>query len=157
MMKHIVWIVLSCMTFTEISLYAQQTEAIVQTTGNLTVIVSNLKNNSGKIRIALSDSKENYETKGAEPFRRIVSAITDHSVKVVFEDLPFGEYAVKLIHDENGNGELDMNFLGLIKEDYAFSNNARGMFGPPKYEKAKFEFKEDTIITITLSQEKDSE
>jgi uncharacterized protein (DUF2141 family) len=58
-----------------------------------------------------------------------------------------------LFHDANENGELDTNFLGLPKEAYAFSNNAKVTFGPPKFEKAMFEFKEDLTITIAMSEE----
>ena len=121
--------------------------------GDLTIVVIGLKNNDGLVRIAVSNSKENYETKGAEPFRRSIVDIQNRSLKVVFRDLPSGEYAVKLIHDENGNGKMDTNFLGIPNEDYAFSNNARGTFGPPDYEKAKFELNGDLVITITVSED----
>jgi len=57
---------------------------------------------------------------------------------VVFEDLPFGEYAVSLMHDENRNGKIDTNFLGIPKEGYGASNDAKAVLGPPKYADARF-------------------
>ena len=57
---------------------------------------------------------------------------------------------MKLFHDENENGELDTGFLGIPKEDYAFSNNASGVFGPPSYDKAKFELTADLTVEISF-------
>ena len=68
-----------------------------------------------------------------------------------FPDIAAVEYAIKLFHDENGNGIHDKNFLGIPEEDYAFSNNARGMMEPPVYEKAGFEIKNNLTITIDIS------
>ena len=150
-MKHIGWLLAAYLLLVVTPLSAQQAEKSDQITGDLTVNVSGLKNNNGKVIIAVSDSKENYETKGAEPFRRIVSTITNLRAEVVFKYLPLGEYAIKVSHDENGNGELDTNFLGIPKEDYAFSNNAGGWFGPPNYKKAKFKFSKNMAIKITIS------
>jgi len=39
-------------------------------------------------------------------------------------------------HDENENGELDRNVIGIPKERYGYSNNARGLTGPPSFEEA---------------------
>lgn len=54
-------------------------------------------------------------------------------VTLSFDDLESGEYAVMLYHDENGNGELDKNLLGLPLEGFGFSNAAKASFGPPKF------------------------
>lgn len=59
-------------------------------------------------------------------------------VAVTFKDLPEGEYAVSLFVDENGNGKLDSNTIGIPIEPYAFSNDAAGNFGPPTFEQSKF-------------------
>jgi uncharacterized protein (DUF2141 family) len=121
--------------------------------GDLTIVVIGLESSDGVVRIAISNSKENYETKNAEPFRRKIVDIQKRRAKARFRDLPSGEYAVKLIHDENSNGKMDTNFLGIPKEDYAFSNNARGTFGPPDYEKAKFDLNGNLAITIRVSED----
>jgi uncharacterized protein (DUF2141 family) len=89
--------------------------------------------------IALFNSEENY-TENGNKFRRTKSVISDSKVEWIIEDLPYGEYAIKLYHDENENGKMDRNMMGIPKEDYAFSNNAKGSFGPADYEDAKFEF-----------------
>lgn len=54
-----------------------------------------------------------------------------------FADLPSGDYAIALIHDENGNGRLD-TFAGVPREGVGFSRNPRLMFGPPRFAAARF-------------------
>ena len=49
-----------------------------------------------------------------------------------FADLAAGDYAVLVFHDENGNGRLDLNFLGIPREPLGFSNRYRGK-GPPVF------------------------
>jgi uncharacterized protein (DUF2141 family) len=52
---------------------------------------------------------------------------------VVFTHLRPGRYAVIVLHDENGNGGLDRNLLGVPVEAYGFSNGAEGFLGPPSF------------------------
>jgi uncharacterized protein (DUF2141 family) len=55
------------------------------------------------------------------------------------------------MHDRNGNGELDTNFVGIPKEPWAFSNNASGVLGPAKWQQAKFELAGETVLNIRMS------
>ena len=71
----------------------------------------------------------------------------------VFKVLPPGEYAVAAFHDADGNGDLNTSLLGLPTEGYGFSNDARGLFGPPGFDAAAFaiEAGEDRpTVTVTL-------
>ena len=107
-------------------------------TGDLKVIITGFENDKGKAMVALSNSRENYDAM-EEPFKGAMVEINNNQVEVVFKDLPLGEYAVKVFHDENDDQELDTNFLGMPTENYGFSNNARGSFGPASWQDAKFE------------------
>jgi uncharacterized protein (DUF2141 family) len=60
------------------------------------------------------------------------------SAETTFRDLPYGTYAVAVLHDENGNGKMDKNFMGIPKEGYGASNNPRKRMGPPGFDEAKF-------------------
>ena len=55
---------------------------------------------------------------------------------VTVKDIPAGTWAVLAYQDENGNGELDRNLIGIPKEPYGFSRDARSKFGPPGFEDA---------------------
>ena len=54
----------------------------------------------------------------------------------VLRDLPPGRYAVSAFHDENDNGELDTNLVGIPSEGYGFANDPGAVFGPPDFEAA---------------------
>lgn len=111
--------------------------------GNLTVIVEGIETNDGQVLIALNNSEENYENK-KQAFRGITVNIIDLKATFTFENLPYGIYAIKTYHDQNSNRELDTNFMGMPIENYGFSNNARGTFGPASWEDAKFRFEVQT-------------
>ena len=64
--------------------------------------------------------------------------------------LPYGEYAISLFVDFNGNKKLDKNFLGIPKEQYGFSNNVMGKMSPPTFDQAKFAIAGPTTQNIKL-------
>jgi uncharacterized protein (DUF2141 family) len=86
---------------------------------------------------------------GAEGWLRRPLAVARHeaagqqggALRLVLRDVPEGVVGVSVIHDLNGNGRLDMNAMGIPQEPTAFSNNAIGQFGPPRFEQASFELK----------------
>ncbi|GAA4815889.1 DUF2141 domain-containing protein [Litoribaculum gwangyangense] len=110
---------------------------------NVTVNVSNLNSNDGKVFIAIYDSKDSFLNKG---FKSYVTKIENYSCSLTFENIPSGNYAISLYHDENDNNKMDSNFMGIPKEDYGCSNNAKGFMGPPKWEDAKFEINNKPVI-----------
>ena len=66
---------------------------------------------------------------------------------VTVDGMPTGSWAVLSYQDENDNGKLDRNVLGIPKEPYAFSRDARGRFGPPSFEDAAFELRDEKAVT----------
>lgn len=100
----------------------------------LEVTVKNIKGKKGSIMIGLFTTEQDFMKKAV--YGKIVKP-AGNEVTVVFDNLPSGDYAVSVIHDENGNGTLDTNALGIPKEGFAFGNNAMGNFGPPAFSQAK--------------------
>ena len=117
--------------------------------GTLIVIIEGLTSDLGTVRVALSDSEENYYDY-PNPTIGISVPIQRGIALWRFERLAHGSYALKAFHDEDGDGELDTNFLGIPVEDYGFSNNASGLFGPPSWDAASFQFYADTL-TVRIS------
>lgn len=66
------------------------------------------------------------------------------SALCVFEKVPIGTLGISAFHDENSNGKLDTNFVGMPTEDYCASREARGTFGPPSFDDAKFAYRGGT-------------
>ena len=113
------------------------------TPNEITVIVSNLNSNKGKVFVALYNSESNFLKK---QIKGNISDIDNNSCTVTFKDIPNGIYAISLFHDVNSNNKMDTNFLGIPKEDYGCSNNAKGFMGPPKWKDAKFQINNKSII-----------
>lgn len=113
----------------------------------LTVAVSGLKNNTGIVKVGLYNSDGTFLK---TTYKSLTSEIKNNEVVVTFDNLPAGEYAISTYHDENNNGKLDRNAMGVPSEAYAASNNAKGFMGPPSYKDAKFLIDKDSKIEITL-------
>jgi uncharacterized protein (DUF2141 family) len=106
--------------------------------GTLHLKIVQLRNDNGRVNVSLYRSKEGYPGDPDKAYRKVEVQIKEGTCEVVFEDLPLGEYAVSLMHDENRNGKIDTSFLGIPKEGYGASNDAKAVLGPPKYNDARF-------------------
>ena len=125
----------------------QLSDSLFKNTVNIKVNF-NVKKNSGKIALMLVNSEENYIKR--QPIKAAKSNVVDGRVSVMFYSISKGNYAVMAYHDVNNNGKLDTNFLGIPSEPFAFSNNAKGFMGAPKFEKAKFIVDSDTVIDLDI-------
>lgn len=128
---------------------AMSITAPMASASSLTVTLEDIKKTKGEVRIALFDA-EGYE--GGEPVAGMVVPIIAETATVTFEDLTPGEYGIKMFHDVDSNGDMNTNPFGMPTEPYAFSNNAKGRFGPAKWDDAKFEIgAEDAAQTISIN------
>ena len=128
------------------SIFPQEADSL-NGTGKLTVIIKGFESDEGNCRFALDNSKEVYEREDSVWIGKVLP-IQNKEVVVVIDSLKYGEYAVKVYQDKNINEELDTNILGIPTENYGFSNNASGWFGPPSWDKAKFIFNKPEIIIL---------
>ena len=115
----------------------------------LTVLINGLEPAAGTVEVSLFNSEEDFLK---HPLLQ-QSASVDGQEQLVFRfsGLLDGEYAVVVVHDENGNGLLDTGFLGFGGESYGYSNNAVGWFTRPSFSQAGFMVgAEDLEITIDL-------
>ena len=121
----------------------------------LIVRVDNIKE-ADEIHIAIYDSAEAFEADrsekgGAAPgiTQGTIEMVEPGSVTYRYE-LPPGTHAIGIFHDANLNNRLDNYFFGVPREQYGFSNNARGFMSPPSFEDAAFSVEGKTEISITL-------
>jgi len=114
----------------------------------LTVEMSGFESNDGTVRVGLYNSEATFLK---TPIKKLIGEIKDGKSKVVFEGLEKGEYAVSIYHDENNNGVLDKNMMGIPSEAYASSNGAKGFMGPPAYSDAKFTIQTNSTIKIAVN------
>ena len=121
-------------------------------TNIVTVNIGGLRNDKGQVFCALYSSSEGFPKDGEKAAAQINSGISDRHAVCEFSDVAPGTYAVSVFHDENSNGKLDTNFVGIPREGVGASNGAKGHFGPPKFNAAAFHFsggRLDLKITIT--------
>jgi uncharacterized protein (DUF2141 family) len=133
----------TCLSFLLLLLLAAPAPSLADDahSGNITVAIMGLRNNQGVVRVALFGSKETYNNDhniGMGSYRKMVAPIESNCATATFSDIPFGDYAIKVFHDQDNSGKFVTNAFGIPKVEYAFSNNARAMFRPPSYDKAKF-------------------
>lgn len=113
---------------------------------DLHVYIKNIKSNKGDIIVGLYKNKKDFTKKIYK--NQVVKAEKDE-VNVVFKNLPYGTYAIAILHDENSNGKMDFNLLGIPKEDYGFSNNAKGILSAPSFKKASFKInKNQNLVQV---------
>jgi uncharacterized protein (DUF2141 family) len=104
--------------------------------GDLVLEISEFRNSEGHLLISLFNSEEDFPENKAGSFRVKKIKVSTLKEPIVFKDLPYGEYAVVFLHDENDNGKMDTNFVGIPQEGYGASNNAVNTFSAPKYNEA---------------------
>ena len=133
------------------------------TASELKITVEGIRSPHGTILIGLYDSLETF-TRAIElsdkdgflndPNRFAAVALRANAARksaVVLTNLDPGQYAIILFHDENGNGKLDKNVLGVPTEPYGFSNNVQGFLGPPAFKEAVMQITgSDKAVRIVL-------
>ena len=121
---------------------------------NLGVRVEGISNNNGEIGVALFNSPKGYPTHIEHAYEAQWVGVEDgpKAIDVVFEGIPFGEYAVSVFHDENGNRKLEKSTLGFPEEGVGFSNDQKVKLSAPSFKASKFALSnaEDIQIVITL-------
>jgi len=102
----------------------------------LTVRIVGIEELKGNIMLVICDQKDHFLSD--EFYKSEIIPVRDNNYVTATWDIPPGEYAISVYHDINSDEELNANFIGIPREPYGFSNNAKGTFGPPDYEEAKF-------------------
>jgi uncharacterized protein (DUF2141 family) len=103
--------------------------------------ISGLRSDKGQMLCALFSSAESFPTKADKAVARLTAKIAERQAVCDFTGVAPGTYAVSVVHDENSNGKLDRNFIGMPREGVGASNDAKGHMGPPKFNAASFPYK----------------
>lgn len=137
-MKNYSWLLLFVFPFLGMSQYS------------LSVEVQGVKSSIGNINIAIYNRSQGF-LKFEEVFKADRISAKEATTTFKIMDLPNGEYAVAIFHDENGNDKLDTNWLGIPKESVAFSNAKIKTFGPPSYRECAFNLNKDLDIIMQFN------
>jgi uncharacterized protein (DUF2141 family) len=114
--------------------------AMVRAQG-IDVTISNIKSAEGQILIAVFADQQSFkDEKPAYKHRFPKKSLNNGTLKVNF-DLPAGTYGIALVDDQNKNGKLDKNFVGIPKEGVGFSNFYLSGMSKPSFDDFKFNVK----------------
>ena len=103
------------------------------------VTILNIRNSLGTVDCALFNSPSGFPADTLRSAMRLTAMkVPDRAAHCDFDDVPPGKYALVVLHDENMNGHIDYNWLGIPREGYGFSNDAHGTLAAPSFEKAAF-------------------
>ena len=121
--------------------------------GVVDVTITGIENTDGNVEIGIFNSKSTFAIFGKEIQGAKVKPTKKGSLNYTFENLPNGTYAIAAWHDENGNQKLDKNIFGVPKENYGFSKNIYGIFGPPDFEDVSFKVENGKVVELTIDLE----
>lgn len=138
-MKHLILITFLIFSFS--------TKVFSQENYTIKVEFTNFKSDKGNVFITLYNKKEDFLK---VPFKTKIAKIINQKATVIFKGISPKEYTISAFHDENNNKKMDTKLFGIPKEPVGISNNAKGFFGPPKYEDAKFTVNKNTTLKIKM-------
>lgn len=123
----------------------------LQNSYSLTVNVENLRNSKGVVQYIIYDSEVNFPDQDLKSFYKKGKAeIVDNRSTFTVKNLPRGEYAVHILHDENKNGKTDIGFI-KPKEGIGFSNyQSITLRNRPNFSKASFELNADKTVEVKV-------
>jgi len=116
------------------------------------VKILGIRNSAGTVACALFESPDGFPADYLRFATNImVIKVRSEQARCDFEDIAPGTYALAVVHDENMNGKLDANWVGIPTEGYGFSNDAKGLLGAPSFSAASFPYDGQNLnMTISL-------
>jgi uncharacterized protein (DUF2141 family) len=114
--------------------------SVAETANRIKVQVVGLHTADGDVKCALFNSAEGFPMDSSKALKTTSGRIQDGAAECDFDQVPAGEYGISVYHDENSNGKLDRNFVGIPKEGVGASNDAASTFGPPPFDRARFSY-----------------
>ena len=102
------------------------------------------KNSEGRVQAYLY-SAPTYWLKTDPNTQRITRAnINQNIATIVFKDIPYGQYALSLLHDMNMNNDMDYNLVGMPTEGWGFSNKRPPVLYKPSWQECSFSISSPT-------------
>ena len=115
----------------------------------LVVEVQGVQSSTGNINVAVYNKSEGF-LKFESVFLSDSTRAKKGLTQIIIHDLPSGEYALAVFHDENENNVLDTNWLGIPKEPIGFSNARMKTFGPPSFRECAFSLSSNRAVQVSL-------
>jgi uncharacterized protein (DUF2141 family) len=112
--------------------------------------ISGVRNDKGDVGCLLFSAAEGYPEDHTKALREKHTAIAGDRAVCEFDRLAPGTYAAMVWHDENRNGKMDRNFMGIPQEGYGASNNVRPRFSAPGFKEASFVVSAGAVTRLNI-------
>lgn len=116
---------------------------------DLHLSIGNVKSTEGMIWVGIYDSKENFMVQERARVEGYHLERTGE-LRVSLDDIDPGTYAVAVFHDENNNGTLDQNALGIPTEPYCFSRKPKSKWRAPRFQEVAVTIRRGQRLEMTL-------
>lgn len=126
-------------------------DQVVVEQGAVEVRIEGVTSTKGEVYASIFLTDEGFPGNKNAAYAYRAAPASDGTIVMVFDEVPAGEFVVAVLHDKDSNQELSFNMLGMPKEGYGFSRDARSKFGPPKFDKAAVTIEAGESKTLTVN------
>lgn len=104
-------------------------------TAELEIRLERLRNQRGVLHLCLTRNPAYFPDCRKDP-EAVKRSIASAAGPIRLTGMVPGNYALSVMHDENGNGKLD-TLMGIPREGFGFSQNPVVRFGPPRFDQVR--------------------
>jgi uncharacterized protein (DUF2141 family) len=116
----------------------------------IVLTLQGVRDNTGNLRASLYSDPQTFR-KEDKAIQVISTPAAGGDVKLAFDALPPGRYAIMAYHDENTDQKLNLRFGMFPTEGYGLSNNPK-VIGPPRFDESAFDVTgPETAINIKIA------
>ncbi|MEQ8907859.1 MAG: DUF2141 domain-containing protein [Vicingaceae bacterium] len=119
--------------------------------GTLIVKVEGIKKVEGNVGVLVFNKSQGFPDDKTQAILSKEVKVLRKSLSISLPKLPYGDYAIALVHDVNANKKLDRTLIGIPKEPFGFSNNKSIFKGLPNFKEAAVRLdgsKSETVIRL---------
>lgn len=123
--------------------------AAMATAADITITVQDIRNDKGKIAALAFVKADGFPDRVAFAKAQVQVNARKGTVTLVLKNVPEGNVALTVLHDEDGDGKLKRNIIGIPGEGVGMTGKPLGNRAP-KFEEAVIEIKGNQKHEITL-------
>ena len=118
---------------------------------DIKLIINEIQTDTGTIRVLVFNQADGFPEEPKKAFKALSIPVKNLKAETVIKGLPAGNYAISVFHDENDDGELKKNIVGIPIENYGFSNNPSVIFSAPSFNKCSFRVDNSAASTLSIT------
>ena len=116
----------------------------------ISVTIKDIKTSNGQILMGIYKDDVSFDKEIAYKKVQAFKTKISNGTLVVEVKLEPGKYGISLMDDENFNGKMDYNFIGIPKEGFGFSNYYHSGLTKPKLKSFLFEVIENKNTKVEV-------